>query len=304
MGIENQMHFGIPYFGELLSFLTAFVWAMAVILFKKSGETVHPIALNMFKNILAMVLLLPTMLMVGEDVFYSAPADEYWWLIISGAIGIGVGDTLFFKGLNLLGAGLLSIVDTLYLPMVIFLSIIWLGESLSIWQFVGVATIIGAIILATYEKRNQKLSRRNLIWGTFYGLMAMAAMAVSIVFTKPLLERSPIIWLTEVRLVGGVITLLIVFAFHKSKKQILISLTHIHGLKYMFWGSFLGAYLSMMIWLTGMKYAQASVASALNQTSNVLIFVLAALFLKERFNFRRIAAIVIAMTGVFLVTFG
>jgi hypothetical protein len=26
MGIENQMHFGIPYFGELLSFLTAFVW--------------------------------------------------------------------------------------------------------------------------------------------------------------------------------------------------------------------------------------------------------------------------------------
>ncbi|NLI16189.1 MAG: DMT family transporter [candidate division Zixibacteria bacterium] len=298
------MHFGIPYFGELLSFLTAFVWAMAVILFKKSGETVHPIALNMFKNILAMVLLLPTMLMFGEDVFYSAPADEYWWLIISGAIGIGVGDTLFFKGLNLLGAGLLSIVDTLYLPMVIFLSIIWLGESLSIWQFVGVAAIIGAIILATYEKRNQKLSRRNLIWGTFYGLMAMAAMAVSIVFTKPLLERSPIIWLTEVRLVGGVITLLIVFAFHKSKKQILISLTHIHGLKYMFWGSFLGAYLSMMIWLTGMKYAQASVASALNQTSNVLIFVLAALFLKERFNFRRIAAIVIAMTGVFLVTFG
>lgn len=298
------MHFGIPYFGELLSFLTAFVWALAVILFKKSGETIHPIALNMFKNILAMVLLLPTMLLVGEKLFYPAPANEYWWLILSGAIGIGIGDTLFFKGLNMLGAGLLSIVDTLYLPMVIFLSIIWLGESLSVWQFMGVVAIIGAIILATYEKRSEKLSRHNLIWGIIYGLTAMAAMAVSIVFTKPLLERSPIIWLTEIRLVGGVIVLLIVFAFHKSKRPILVSLTHAHGWKYMFWGSFLGAYLSMMIWLAGMKYAQASVASALNQTSNVLIFVLAAIFLKERFNFRRIAAIVIAMGGVFLVTFG
>lgn len=298
------MHFGIPYFGELLSFLTAFVWALAVILFKKSGETVHPIALNMFKNILAMILLLPTMLLFGETIFYKAPPYEYWWLIVSGAIGIGVGDTLFFKGLNMLGAGLLSIVDTLYLPMVIFLSIIWLDESLSIWQFVGVVGIIGAIILATYEKSNQRISRHNLVWGTVYGLTAMAAMAFSIVFTKPLLNRSPIIWLTEIRLVGGVIVLLIVFAFHKSKKPIMQSLTHVHGWKYMFWGSFLGAYLSMMIWLAGMKYAQASVASALNQTSNVLIFVLAAFFLKERFNFRRIAAIAIAMGGVFLVTFG
>jgi drug/metabolite transporter (DMT)-like permease len=298
------MHFGIPYFGELLSFLTAFIWALAVILFKKSGETVHPIALNMFKNILAMILLVPTMAIIGETSFHEAPAYEYWWLIASGAIGIGVGDTLFFKALNMLGAGLVSIVDTLYLPMVILLSILWLGESLSVWQFVGVVAIIAAIILATYEKRSQKLSRHNLIWGMAYGLMAMAAMAVSIVFTKPLLERSPIIWLTEIRLVGGVMVLLIVFAFHKSKREIVLSLTHAHGWKYMFWGSFLGAYLSMMIWLAGMKYAQASVASALNQTSNVLIFMLAAIFLKEKFNFRRIAAIGIAMAGVFLVTFG
>jgi drug/metabolite transporter (DMT)-like permease len=298
------MHFGIPYFGELLSFLTAFIWATAVILFKKSGETVHPIALNMFKNIFAMILLLPTMALLGETSLHQAPAYEYWWLLASGALGIGVGDTLFFKSLNMLGAGLLAIVDCIYLPFVILLSILWLGESLSVWQFIGVALIMAAIVLATYEKSGQKISRHNLFWGVTYGLIAMAAMALSIVFTKPLLERSPLIWLTEVRLVGGVIVLLVVFAFHRSKRPIMVSLTHAHGWKYMITGSFLGAYLSMMIWLAGMKFAQASVASALNQTSNVLIFVLAAVFLKERFKFRRILAIVIAMVGVFLVTFG
>ena len=119
-----------PYLGETFALLAALVWAFAVILFKKSGETVHPLALNLFKNALAAGLFLPTMAIFGETLARQAPASDYLLLLLSGALGIGIGDAMFFKSLNCIGAGLWSIVSCLYSPFIISLSMIWLGERL------------------------------------------------------------------------------------------------------------------------------------------------------------------------------
>jgi len=100
----------IAYLGEIFAFVTAIVWASAVILFKKSGETVHPVALNFFKNLLAMVLLLPTIYFFEGWIFKGFTGDEIALLLVSGALGIGIADTFFFKSLNLLGAGLSAIL--------------------------------------------------------------------------------------------------------------------------------------------------------------------------------------------------
>jgi drug/metabolite transporter (DMT)-like permease len=82
------------------------------------------------------------------------------------------------------------------------------------------------------------------------------------------------------------------------------SLLLVKNWRYMLPGSFIGAYLSMVIWLGGMKYTQASIASALNQTSNVFVFILAALLLSEPVTFIRVLAILLAFSGAFLVSFG
>ncbi len=264
----------------------------------------HPLALNLFKDILAVVLFLPTMFILGEISPADASKNDYFILLSSGAIGIGIGDTLFFKGLNLLGAGLQAIVDCLYSPFVIILSMIWLGERLNFWQYAGVLFIVGAVLLATYEKSPNRLSRSHLFWGTFFSVLAVIAMAVGIVIVKPLLGRLPLVWLTEIRLVGGLALLGFVFAFHRQRKPIWNTLKISRAWIFVISGSICGAYLSMIFWLAGMKFTKASIASALNQTSNLLIFVLGAVFLKEPINAKRGIAIIVAVAGVFLVTFG
>jgi drug/metabolite transporter (DMT)-like permease len=60
----------------------------------------------------------------------------------------------------------------------------------------------------------------------------------------------------------------------------------------------------MFVWLAGMKYTQASIASALNQTSTIFIFIFAAILLKERITLGRIIGIILAFFGTFLVLFG
>jgi drug/metabolite transporter (DMT)-like permease len=56
------------------------------------------------------------------------------------------------------------------------------------------------------------------------------------------------------------------------------------------------------VWIAGMKHTQASIASALNQMSTIFIFVLAAIFLKEKVTRTKLLAVVLAMLGALLVS--
>jgi drug/metabolite transporter (DMT)-like permease len=298
------MLLGLPHLGEILALSCAIIWAIAVILFKKTGETVAPVGLNLFKNVLALVLFVPTSLVLGIALLPGASINNYLLLLASGVLGIAISDTLFFKCLNLLGAELTAIVDCLYSPFIIGLSVIFLADKMSTLQIIGVFLIISAVLGVSGIGNRKHISRRDLMSGISFGVLAMASMAVGIVMIKPLLDNSPLLWVVEVRLFAGCVGLGIYLLLHPRGKKIISSVLATRNWQYMIPGSFLGAYLSMVIWMGGMKYTQASIASALNQTSNVFVFILAAIFLREPINLIRIVAIILAFTGAVIVSFG
>jgi len=291
------------YLGQAMALLTAVAWALAVIMFRRSGESVHPIGLNLFKNTLAILLLVPTLWLFGETLFRPAPLRDYAIMLVSGAIGIGLSDTLFFKSLNVLGAGRSAIVDCLYSPFVIGLSILWLDESLTVWQVVGSVLIISAVLTALAERESNGYTKRQIALGIFWGALAMAGNAVGIVLVKPVLNASPLIWVTEWRLVGGLASLLLILPLLKNRRGIVMSIFSKQRWGYTLGGSFMGAYLSMILWLAGMKFTQASIAAVLNQTSNIFIFIFAALLLHEKITPARLVGIILGVGGAALVTF-
>lgn len=294
-----------PYAGQIFSLLAAIIWAFAVIMFKKSGEKVHPLGLNLFKNILAFGLFIPTILFLEGRLIHPAPTGDYLILAASGILGIGIGDTLYFYSLNLLGAGLSAIIVCLYSPFIILLSVIWLKETLTLIQLSGIGLIIAAIFTATFEhhRSGPKQLRQQFI-GVMFGILANAANAVSIVTAKKVLEKSPILWTAEFRLLSGTIALLILLGILPGRKKILGSFRHHQRWTVTITGSVMGAYVAMMVWLAGMKFATASIASALNQTNTVFIFLFASLLLREPLSAKKGIGFLLAMLGVYLVTFG
>ncbi len=290
--------------GEIFALASAVTWALAVILFKKSGETVHPIALNILKNLLAAALIFPTMWIVGETFFRDVPHRDYLIVFVSGALGIGIADTLFFMSLNRLGAGLSAIVSCLYSPLIIILSIIWLDESLKFLQIIGVIMIISAVLTAVSRKGAGSISRKNLVSGIILGITAVASTAIGIVMVKPLLDGSPLLWVTELRLIAGILILIPIILLHPRRREITTSAYQAKGWKYTLSGAFVGTYLALILWLAGMKYAPVSIASALNQTGNIFIFTFAALILKERVNLRKTIAIIAGVVGAIIVVTG
>jgi drug/metabolite transporter (DMT)-like permease len=294
----------VPYIGEILSLLAAVLWAMAIVLFKKSGESVHPVALNTFKDVLAMLLYIPTLMFAGVSIFQDYPVSAYLMLMASGAIGIALGDTLLFKSLNMIGAGASALVACMYSPFIIGLSYWWVGERLTWLQLVGVAMIISAVLETTRVGNGSKATVKTRLIGIGWGVLAQAAMAVGIVMIKPLLDEAPLLWALEIRLIGGVVALLLFLWLNPARGRILSTLMIRKSRGYTLISSLIGGYIAMVAWLGGMKLTKASIAAALNQTSTIFVLIFAAIILRERITPGRVIAILMAVAGALLVTFG
>ncbi|MFH1807823.1 MAG: DMT family transporter [Pseudomonadota bacterium] len=290
--------------GEFYAFTCASLWAVAIVLFRKSGETVPPLALNLFKNTIGLVLLVVTMLAVGTS---FAPPDmsvlDWVTLLGSGLVGIAVADTMLFASLNRLGAGGSAVVDCLYSPLVILCAVVYLGEPLNPVLIASMALISGAIVVGTWgpQAALPQTSRRARIEGIVLGAASMLLMAMGIVAAKPVLERADVWWATAVRLTGALPLLLVLGALPRHRAHVLRAFTPGRHWRVLMPSAVIGAYLAMVLWILGFKLTSAGVAGLLNQTSTITVLVLATLFLHEPLTWRKAVAIGMGFGGAVLV---
>jgi drug/metabolite transporter (DMT)-like permease len=168
----------------------ALFWSLAVILLKRSGEVVGPFALNLFRVLFSLPLILITMLAVRVPLVPTGAPRALPALILSGILGIALGDTLFHKSLNMIGAGITAIVDTFYSPAVVLLAYLILGERLGVQDLLGMALIMGAVLLSATLTPPAGRTHRQLAGGILIGLAGLLALATGIVIAKPALNRT------------------------------------------------------------------------------------------------------------------
>ena len=135
-----------------------------------------------------------------------------------------------------------------------------------------------------------------------FGWGLVALMALGVTLAKPVLNRSPVLWSTSVRLLAGLVALVLLTAVSPRHRYLWSTLRPSRSWRVAHPAAVLGAYLAMIVWIAGMKYTQASTASILNQTSTVFVLPLAAVFLSERITLRKSAAVAMALGGAVLVT--
>lgn len=294
--------------GEIYSLLAAVTWACALILFKLSGERISAISLNLFKNVVGLVFLFITLLVSGEsiDTLSSFETEDYLILIISGFLGIALADTALFYALQKIGVGFVTVVECLYSPAVILLAAWFLAETLSPFQYVGVGLVVTAVLISSKHHPPLGRTRRDVIRGFAAGASAMLLMAIGIVLAKPVLEGQgfPLIAATTLRMIAGTLALSALALASPKRREIWSVFRPTAVWKVSIPASFLGTYLAMIFWVAGFKYARASIAAILNQTSMIFALILATIILKEPFTRRKLSAVILAAAGVLIVTFG
>ena len=292
----------MPIWGETWSLLCALFWATATILFRIAVRGIPAIEMGLFKNTFALILFFLTWLAFPDlDAQGELTRQDIFILIVSGMLGIAVGDTLFLYSLKILGAGRNAILACLFSPFVILLSFLFLEERIGFLQLVGILVILIGIILAIYQKPQSVITKDERIKGTLIGIVAVFFMAVGMVSTKPILTDASPITVSCIRLLGGTTG---VFLFTVFSGRIFHSIQIFKGhlpWKVMIIGAFVGSYLALFAWIVGFKYTSVSVASILNQTSVFFTLILAALFLRERLSPLKVAGAILGFIGVTLI---
>lgn len=290
------------YLGEILALSAALFWAIGVILFKKSGENMAPLSLNLFKNLIAIALFIPTILLLGESFNPDQPLSAWIMLGLSGILGITLADTLFFISLNKLGAGLVAVVDTSYTPFLLSMGYVFLGDRIGPIAFLGACFIVAGLIIGSLSEPEPGRTRKDILIGTIIGITGIFTMVVGIIIIKDVLNNAPLIWASGVRLFFGIIGLIPIIFFNRTRRKRFISnLSQPRTWKIGVPAAISGSFLAMICWVGGLKYTDVSIAGMLNQLSTIFIFVLAILFLKESVSWKRILAIFLSFLGAVLV---
>jgi drug/metabolite transporter (DMT)-like permease len=290
--------------GTFYALMTAVMWAAAIIFLKRSGETIPPFALNVFRVVVSTAFLVPTIVLMGQDVFYAASTRDYLTLFASGVVAIAISDTFLLMALNRLGAGIMAIIDCLYAPFIVLFAFFMLGERLGAWQWAGMALVIAGVLIAARHEPPRGTTAKQILIGSIYGLLAMVTVAFGIVVAKPVLNRTPVLWATTMRQIGALIVMLPAALILPDRREIFGLFRPARNWKFSVPATLLGSYLALIFWIAGMKYSLAGPAAILNQTSSVYVLIFASIFLKEPFTARKVVASVLAIGGIAMVTLG
>lgn len=282
--------------GEVLSVAAAASWGLGVALYRKLGDRMPPVALNLYKNVIVLALLIPTVLVIHGS---ELPHIALWGVALaaaSGLLGIAVADTMYLKALNTLGAGRLGVVGNLFSPFVIVLSYFFLEERLTAIQFAGFVLVMGGVLLVHQRASNETLAPRELTIGMALGLSAVFLNAAGIVMVKPVLEEFPFFWVAAIRMLAALLPMIVL-------NQLVAAHRRAPPLREIPWAllifaAFVGQYLSSLLWLAGYKYTSASVASVLNETASIFILLFAWALLGESLTRRKLMGVALTFGGV------
>lgn len=284
--------------GELMALGSAATWAFGIVLARQLGRSLAPPALNLLKNGVFLLALLPLTLWLHTGPLPRLPVREVLLVLASGVIGIAIADTLYFRALNELGAGRMGIVGNLYSPTVLLLGFLFLGERLGLQQWLGFALVLGGVGLITAGDGDGATPRpAHALRGVLIGMVAVALMAGAVVMVKRVLETQPLLWVSTLRLSGAVGGLLLMAALPPLRRWFAFAPARVPWPR-LVTAALAGQGLSMVLWLGGYKYTSASVAAILNETASVFLVLMGALWLGEPLSRRTVAGVALTFAGI------
>jgi drug/metabolite transporter (DMT)-like permease len=287
--------------GELAALGAAFLWALATVIFGRLGKVLPPLVLNLTKGTIAVLLLGLTVLLLR-----LAPAGidrtTLSLLLTSGFIGIGAGDTAYFASLNHLGPRRALLMESLAPPMAALIALAFLGETLTLWSWVGmVLTLLGVawVISERVPQPSGGATDEIHYVGLGLGLLAAIGQAIGAVLSRAALASTEVdpLWSTLLRLMAGLILMVGILRWQGPLGPQMRPLKSRNILGGLVLGAFMGTYLALYLQQTALKYAETGIAQALTSTSPLFVLPIAAL-MGERISLRAIFGVVVALVGV------
>lgn len=286
----------MEWLGIIAALGSAASWALATVLFDRIGKLMPAAGMTFFKGFFSLILMV--VLILGTGGFDSVTLHDFLFLALSGVIGISVGDTLFFRSLQDLGAKVQVLYFMLGQIVTMVLSFLLLGEVLSLYEYLGAMILLVGVIIVTVGKQED---HPNKIRGIMGGFASIVCFSISSIMIKVSISDVGVPTATFWRMLFSTISVMFVgftsnrlvtwYTPLKQKKTFSLFLFNVVVITY---GGFL---LSML----AIKQISVSLASVLSATEPVFVLLLAFIINNERATKKELVGAAVVITGLLLI---
>ena len=293
------------YLYYFLALLAAFSWSIASLISTDITRTLGSINFNRLRLIFVSIMLIAY---ASYQNTWDTIHFEYLNLIIlSGIIGIFIGDTFLFVALKKIGPRRNNILFSLAAPFTVILNIIILKQQMTIIEIFGCLSVFfGVVIAISYGDNKNNKHRWEIIEGSIkigiiMGIFAALCQSIGLIMMKPILDKgADPIALAAIR--TTISAFLISFTFIHSFNNYLNTAVYTPAiiLKIIISG-FLGMALGMSLLLIALQNADAGIVATLSSTSPIMVLFIMWIFTKKIPTFGAWIGTIIAIFGTSLI---
>jgi len=159
------------------------LWALSSILLKTQTNKLDALRINAIRGIFASLFLVAIVPVFGKtEQFNHISLSSVIYLWSSVIIGIVMGDTLYIKGMTIIGVSRALPISIIYPVFVLPFSIIIAGDRPSALVIVGMFVIVlGLYFITSSQQGTDKslgITRKQYWWGVFLVLAAALLWAI------------------------------------------------------------------------------------------------------------------------------
>lgn len=293
--------FYMNYIGEIAAIGVAVCWTMSALFFEKAGRQIGSLSVNIIRLVWAFVLLGLTLLVTKQGFIPTdATAYQWFWLGLSGIVGLFLGDLFLFKSYLMIGSRTSTLIMSSVPMLTATIGWFFLDEKLAPMSILAIVVSISGIVIAIADKRLKINAPKKGLLYAFGGAMGQA---IGLILSKKGLGDYDAIAATQIRIFFGLISFIILITALRRWPSIVNALKNRKGVESVSIGAFFGPFVGITLSLFAIQHTQTGIASTFMALVPVLIIVPSAIMFKEKITAHHVIGAIISIIGVSLFFF-
>ncbi len=295
------------HIGEFAALLTAIFWTFTALAFTSAGKIVGSLSVNIWRLIIGTAMLATyCTIAYGSPIPVGISFESWFWLSMSGFVGVFVCDLFLFKAFTLNGPRVSLLVMALAPPMAAFMSWIVLGETLTYLGLIGIVTTLAGISMVILMKKSDPTEKSSLTLrynpkGVLFAFIGAVGQAGGLVMSKiGLSSNTNPFFGTEIRLFAGILGFAMLITYMNRWKPVALSIKKTKAMGLLTIGAIFGPFLGITLSLFAVQHANPGVVQTIISINPVLIIPFTIWFYKEKITLRELIGAVVAVVGVTL----
>lgn len=282
--------------GIIAALASAASWAFTTVVFDYIGKVIPYAGITFIKGFFSILLMLVLVVLVGD--LNTINVHDAVILVTSGIIGISIGDTLFFKSLQDLGAKMQVIYFMLGQIVTMILSFLLLGDVFTLQEYIGALILLCGVVIVTWGRQENHPNKIRGILGGFISILCFSISTIMIKYTEANID---IISASFYRMLAGTLIMTFIGLSTRKMKSWIAPLKNCKILALFLFNVVVITIGGFILSMYAVKSISVSLASILCSTEPVFVLLFAYLITHEKISKREYIGATVSIIGILII---